>query len=81
MHHNQMSLGIGARIKEYVKRRQQEGALIQCEPETILFSVCGAAQFYAMQKYMYQLSEDRFSDEQMINNFVRILMHGVGGGQ
>jgi TetR/AcrR family transcriptional regulator len=81
MHHNQMSLGIGARIKEYVERRQHAGALLQCDPDTILFSVCGAAQFYAMQKYMYQLSEERFSDEQMIHDFVRILMRGVRGVQ
>jgi TetR/AcrR family transcriptional regulator len=81
MHHNQMSLGIGARIKEYVERRQRAGALLECDPSTVLFSVCGAAQFYALQKYMYQLAEDQFSDEQMSNDFVRILMHGVRGVQ
>ena len=81
MHHNQMTLGVGARITGYVERRQREGALLQCHPSTVLFSVCGAAQFYAMQKYMYQLSEDQVSDEQMANDFVRILMHGVRGVQ
>ncbi len=45
MHHNQMSLGIGARIKEYVEQRQKSGALLECDPSTVLFSVCGAAQF------------------------------------
>src|SRR5580658_1475618 len=29
MHHNQMTLGIGARIREYIERRQREGALLQ----------------------------------------------------
>jgi TetR/AcrR family transcriptional regulator len=79
MHHNQMTLGIGARIKEYIERRQQEGALLRCDPSAVLFSVAGAAQFYAMQKYMYQLCEDQYSDEQMTKDFVRILMQGLRG--
>lgn len=79
MHHNQMTLGIGARITEYIARRQQAGALVPCDPQTVLFSIAGAAQVYAMQKYMYQLSKDQFSDEQMISDFVRILMHGLRG--
>jgi len=81
MHHNQMTLGIGARIREYVERRQRDGALLRCDPSTVLFSVAGAAQFYAMQKYMYQLSDEPISDEQMANDFVRILMHGLRGGE
>src|SRR5580658_7465981 len=81
MYHNQMSEGGGLRIEEYIGRRQAEGALLQCDPSTILCCVAGAAKFFATQKYMYCLSEDRFSDEQMTSDLVTILMRGVRGGQ
>lgn len=79
MYHNQMTRGVGMRVKEYIRGRQAAGALLQCDPSTVLCAVAGGAQFFAMQKYMYQLNEDKLSDEQMINDFVRILMLGVRG--
>lgn len=81
MYHNQMSRDVGKRMKEYIARRQAEGALMQCDPNTMLCAVAGVAQFYAMQKYMYLLGEDRFSDEQMVNDFVAILMQGLRGSK
>jgi len=77
MHHNQMTREVGLRIKEYIAQRQKEGALYPTDPSTIICTVAGVAQFYAMQKYMYHLGEDKFTDEQMIDDFVRILMCGV----
>ena len=81
MHHNQMTREVGLRIKEYIAQRQKDGVLYPTDPSTILCSVAGVAQFYAMQKYMYHLGEDKFSDEQMIDDFVRILMCGVRSNQ
>jgi TetR/AcrR family transcriptional regulator len=81
MHHNQMSQAVGMRMKEYIAGRQAAGALVQCDPSTVLCAVAGVAQFFAMQKYMYQLGDEKFSDEQMINDFVKILMHGLRGGR
>jgi TetR/AcrR family transcriptional regulator len=81
MHHNRINLTFGARMKEYIGKRQAAGALSACDPETVLFAVAGAAQFYAMQKYIYQLCEDEFckatSDEQMTGTLVHILMNGL----
>ena len=81
MHHRQVTLGIGARIREYIVRRQKAGALLQCDPESVLFTVVGSARFYATQKYMYQLGAEHLSDEQMIDAFVRILMNGLRGNK
>jgi TetR/AcrR family transcriptional regulator len=80
MHHNQMTEAIGDRMTEYVHSRQKAGALRECDPLTILFAVVGVGHFYAMHKYMYQLGgAPAVSDEQMIESFVRILMHGLRG--
>ena len=81
MHHNQLTLGVGARIKEYIRHRQSAGALIGCDPDALLFTVVGSAQFYATQKYVYQLYGDQLTDEQMTDVFVRILMNGFRGNK
>jgi TetR/AcrR family transcriptional regulator len=78
MHHNQMASSIGAHFKAYIKRRQTEGALRQCEPAAVLFSLAGISQFYALQKYIYQRGELKMPDEQMIDDFLLILMGGLG---
>jgi TetR/AcrR family transcriptional regulator len=81
--HNQFHLTVGTRIKDYLERRQRAGALVKTDPTTILVAVAGAAQFYAMQKYMYQLCppqlSEEISDETMINDLLRILMSGLRG--
>jgi TetR/AcrR family transcriptional regulator len=77
MHHNQMASSIGAQFKEYIVRRQSEGALRQCEPSAILFSLAGISQFYALQKYIHQRSELTVPDEQMVDSFLLILMGGL----
>jgi TetR/AcrR family transcriptional regulator len=81
--HHQIHLTVGARIADYIERRQRAGALVKADPMTILYAVAGVAQMYAMQKYMYQRCPPQFSeeisDETMINEFLRILMSGLRG--
>jgi TetR/AcrR family transcriptional regulator len=81
MHHNEMTRAIGVRLAAYVESRQQAGALQQGDPSAVLFAVVGIGQFYALHKYMYQLGGEQIPDEQMIDSFVRILMHGLRGNQ
>jgi TetR/AcrR family transcriptional regulator len=80
MHHKQMTAAIGVRMTEYVRARQQAAALRECDPTTVLFAVVGVGYFFAMHKYMYQLTgAPDLSDEQMIDSFVAILMQGLTG--
>lgn len=79
MHHNQLTLGVGARIKEYIRERQRTGALTGCDPEALLYAAVGAAEFYATQKYVYQLYNEQLTDEQMTEAFISILMNGLRG--
>ena len=78
MHHNQLALPIGAKFKEYILRRQEAGAVRECEPGVVLFALAGIPQFYAMQKYMYRYGELPYSDDQVIESFLLILMNGIG---
>jgi hypothetical protein len=72
-----MAASIGAQFKDYIARRQREGALRQCEPSAVLFSLAGIAQFYASQKYIHKRGELNMADEQMVDNFLLILMGGL----
>lgn len=77
MHHREMAGGIGARMTEYVERRQKVGALVGCNPEALLYAVAGIGHLYALHKYMYQLVPAEKPDEQMIDVFVNTLMNGL----
>jgi hypothetical protein len=77
MHRNKIMACIGDRFREYIERRQRAGALRECDPRMIIFAVVGMAQYFGLQKYMYQLSEPLQSDEEMTDAFASILMNGV----
>ncbi len=53
MHHNQFAMPIGTQLIDYVKKRQEEGALRKVDPKAVIFAVAGIAQFYAEQKYLH----------------------------
>jgi TetR/AcrR family transcriptional regulator len=76
MHHNQMASSVGAQFKEYIARRQREGAIRECDPAVVLFSLAGIPQFYALQKYIHR-RELPFTDEQVVESMLSILMDGL----
>jgi TetR/AcrR family transcriptional regulator len=77
MHRNRIMASIGVRFEAYIARRQQAGAMRACDPRTIIFAVVGMAQFFGMQKYMYQWQEPLQSDEEISDAFASILITGV----
>ena len=77
MHHNQCAKPIGLQLIEYVAGRQQEGALRQIDPMTVIVAVAGIAQYYAQQKYLYQSANIPMSDDTIIDSFLDILMKGL----
>lgn len=77
MHRNQIMSLIGVRVHEYIERRQKSAALRDCDPRAIIFALVGAAQYYAIQKYMYQLCDISQTDEELTDLFTSILMKGV----
>jgi TetR/AcrR family transcriptional regulator len=77
MHRNQIMASIGGKLHAYIERRQQAGALRACDPRTIIFAIVGMAQYFGMQKYMYQRPEPLQSDEEITETFASILMNGI----
>jgi TetR/AcrR family transcriptional regulator len=77
MHRNQIMASIGVKLHDYIERRQEAGALRACDPRTIIFAIVGMAQYFGMQKYMYQRPKALQSDEEITETFASILMNGI----
>ena len=77
MHNAQMAMPIGAKFREYIARRQAEGAMRAMDPGIVALAMVGIPKFYAMQKYMYCNQGISVNEEQAVDGFVQILMNGL----
>jgi TetR/AcrR family transcriptional regulator len=65
------------RFMEYIARRQQEGALADCNPHAIMIGLGGIAHQYGLITQIFRAPALDVSDEEMAQLFTRILLHGV----
>ena len=80
MHHSRFAEPIGMKFKEYIRKRQAEGAIRECDPGIVLMALAGIPQFYAMRKYVYSPCDFACSDEEVIDTFMTLLMDGLRNG-
>ncbi len=62
---------------EYVKRRQQDGALMNCNPHAIMIGVGGIAHQYGLITQIFRAPGFDVSDEEVANLFTRMLLYGI----
>ena len=74
-HNRQVVAPIAEMLFGYVKRRQSDGAMIGCDPGSIMAAVVGTAKHYGMMTEMFGFQAS-VKDEQVVDDFVRILMSG-----
>ena len=65
------------RIRRYIARRQKAGALIAGEPSRIALAIDGMAHFYGTVTRIFHMSLPPGLDEDAIDLFTRLAMHGV----
>jgi AcrR family transcriptional regulator len=65
------------RFVEYIARRQQEGALTNCDPQAIMVGLGGMAQQYGLITQIFRAPAPNVPDEEMAQLFTRILLQGV----
>jgi TetR/AcrR family transcriptional regulator len=63
-------------FREYIERRQQEGALLTLHPAAILTGIAGMAQLHAQYTRLFGFQSE-IPDEEAIESFTRILMDGI----
>jgi TetR/AcrR family transcriptional regulator len=64
-------------FREYISRRQREGALRDLQPDAVIMAIAGMAKNYAMGKYLHGFKEPCMTDEQAVDAFARITMDGL----
>jgi TetR/AcrR family transcriptional regulator len=77
MLHTQMAMPVGLKFKEYIARRQRDGAIRGSEPGIAILALAGIGQYYAMEKYVYRHGKFAGEDEQVIDGMLRILIDGL----
>jgi AcrR family transcriptional regulator len=61
----------------YIARRQEAGALLQGEPNTVQLAIEGIAHFYGIITQIFGLPIRREPEEATVDLLTRIAMHGV----
>lgn len=75
-HHRSFSIPIFELLRDYIVRRQSEGALQGYRPGAILAAIAGMAQRYAMYTQLFGFPSD-VSDQEAVESFTQILMNGI----
>ena len=75
-HYRSFSLPLFELLRDYITRRQREGALAGYDPGAILSAIAGMAQRYAMYTRMFGFRTE-YSDREAAGLFTDILMNGI----
>jgi TetR/AcrR family transcriptional regulator len=75
-HYRSVSLPIYELLREYIARRQREGALLGIPPEAIVTAVAGMPLRYALSTRLFGFRSE-LSDDEAVESFTRILMDGI----
>jgi TetR/AcrR family transcriptional regulator len=77
-HNRQVSLPVYEMLSQYVTRRQQAGAIVECHPGAIIAAVAGMACHYGQMTGMLGFRTG-VEDPEVTDAFVSILMRGIRG--
>ena len=75
-HHRQSASPVVEMLTEYFERRQREGALRDLNVGSIIVSIAGIAQYYAMMLHMFGYPSN-LTDEEAAANFASIILNGI----
>ena len=77
-HHHQLSIPIFELLRDYIVRRQRQGAFLGYNPGVIIEAIAGMTSHYAMMTQLFGYTPPSgLSDEKAIETFTRIVMGGV----
>ena len=75
-YNRQLAIPIFELLREYLVRRQKEGALRDYDAGLIIAAMAGMAQYFAMMTQMFGFCCD-VPDDQVIETFTKIMMNGI----
>lgn len=75
-HHRNFCLPLFELLRDYIVRRQAEGALAGYDPRVVLSAIAGMAQHHAMYTRMFGFGTG-LTDEKAAELFTQILLNGI----
>jgi TetR/AcrR family transcriptional regulator len=76
-HHRRFAIPVFELLRDYIARRQREGALRDYQPGVVVAAVAGMAQNYAIYTELFGFDPLRLDDTQVIEIFTNIMMNGI----
>lgn len=76
-HNRQLVAPIYELLKDYFARRQRDGAICGLRPGAIIGAIAGMSKNHAMATEMFGFHTESASDDEVIESFVHIMMHGI----
>jgi TetR/AcrR family transcriptional regulator len=76
-HYRKFALPVFERFRDYIVRRQREGALRDYNPGIVIAAIAGMAQNYAIYTEFFGFKPLRADDSEVIEIFTNIMMRGI----
>jgi TetR/AcrR family transcriptional regulator len=76
-HHRRFALPVFELFRDYIARRQHEGALRDYDAGTVIAAIAGMAQNYAIATELFSFKPLQLDDDQVIDTFTNIMMRGI----
>jgi TetR/AcrR family transcriptional regulator len=77
LHMQQNTASIAEVFRSYFARRQRQGRLYPLGPDAVLTAIAGMARQWALSKYVHECKVKCLSEQQAIDSFTQIAMHGI----
>jgi TetR/AcrR family transcriptional regulator len=76
-HHRQFALPVFELFRDYIARRQREGALRDYDAGVVIAAIAGMAQNYAISTELFGFKVLSIGDTEVIEIFTNIMMRGI----
>jgi len=76
-HHRRFAVPVFELFRDYIARRQREGALRDYDPGIVIAAIAGMAQNYAIYTELFGFQPLRVDDPEAIEIFTNIMMRGI----
>ena len=77
-HHRRFAVPVFELFRDYISRRQREGALRDYNPGVVIAAMAGMAQNFAIYTELFGFKFLRMDDAEAIDIFTNIMMRGIG---
>ncbi len=76
-HHRRFAVPVFELLRDYIARRQREGALRGYDPGAVIAAMAGMAQNYAIFTEFFGFKPLQLGDQEIIDTFTEIMMSGI----